>query len=162
RREPPHPADRQHAQPGQPAQRLSLPHPLPARPRRAVLVDAAAVAGLAAGQPIPLPHPAGRAAGRAGGALRAAQRSAIVTGAASGIGRAVARRLAAEGFAVTIADVRRDPLTGGEPTDELIAHDGGTARFRRTDVGVPDECVALIEEVAAAHGSLDVLVNNAV
>src|SRR6266851_5611131 len=47
-------------------------------------------------------------------------RCVIVTGSSSGTGRAVAHRLAIDGFIVLLADVRRDPLTGGEPTDELI------------------------------------------
>ena len=50
---------------------------------------------------------------------------AIVTGAGSGIGRATARRLAAEGAAVTIADI--DEIAAGK-TVELIRTDGGTAR----------------------------------
>jgi NAD(P)-dependent dehydrogenase (short-subunit alcohol dehydrogenase family) len=89
-------------------------------------------------------------------------RSAIVTGGASGIGRAIARRLAADGFAVLIADVRREPLTGGEPTDALIAADGGEALYVRADVARREDCDGLVAEAVARHGALDVLVNNAV
>jgi glucose 1-dehydrogenase len=89
-------------------------------------------------------------------------RSAIVTGGASGIGRAIARRLAADGFAVLIADVRREPLTGGEPTDALIAADGGEALYVRADVSRREDCDGLVAQAVARHGALDVLVNNAV
>ena len=86
---------------------------------------------------------------------------AIVTGSSSGIGRAVAQRLASDGFAVQLADVRRDPLTGGEPTDELITRAGGVGEFVQTDVSRRDDCERLVATAVERHGGLHVLVNNA-
>ena len=88
-------------------------------------------------------------------------RSAIVTGSSSGIGRAIALRLAADGYAVLLADVRQDPVTGGEPTDELIARAGGDGEFILADVSRPEDCVMLVARAVARTGALDVLVNNA-
>jgi len=85
-----------------------------------------------------------------------------VTGSSSGIGRSIALRLARDGFWVLLADVRRDPLTGGEPTDELIARDGGGCEFIEADVSRPADCEQLVARCVARTGSLDVLVNNAV
>jgi len=88
-------------------------------------------------------------------------RSVIVTGSSSGIGRAIAVRLAADGYAVLLADVRRDPLAGGEPTDELIARAGGDGEFVLADVSRPEDCAMLVARAVAWTGALDVLVNNA-
>jgi glucose 1-dehydrogenase len=87
---------------------------------------------------------------------------AIVTGSSSGIGRAIAGRLAADGLAVLLADVRREPLTGGVPTDEVILGRGGTCKFVQADVSSRPECEHLVELAAEFYGGLDVLVNNAV
>jgi NAD(P)-dependent dehydrogenase (short-subunit alcohol dehydrogenase family) len=87
---------------------------------------------------------------------------AIVTGSSSGIGRAIAERLAADRFPVLLADVRRDPLTGGTPTDEVIAAQGGTGEFVRTDVASRADCERLVRLAAGRYGRLEVLVNNAV
>jgi glucose 1-dehydrogenase len=87
---------------------------------------------------------------------------AIVTGSSSGIGRAIAGRLAADGFAVLLADIRREPLTGGVPTDEVILGRGGTCKFVQADVSSRPECEHLVELAAEFYGGLDVLVNNAV
>jgi NAD(P)-dependent dehydrogenase (short-subunit alcohol dehydrogenase family) len=89
-------------------------------------------------------------------------RSAIVTGAASGIGRATAVRLAADGFDVVVADIRRDPITGGEPTDELIGAAGGRAIYVEADVADEAACMRLVEAAVSRTGTLDVIVNNAV
>ena len=88
-------------------------------------------------------------------------RSALVTGSSSGIGRAIAFRLAADGFWVLLADVRRDPLTGGEPTDDLIHARGGACEFVRADVSSRQDCDQLVVRAVASTGQLDVLVNNA-
>src|SRR6266513_1977072 len=88
---------------------------------------------------------------------------AIVTGSASGIGRAIAERLAADGFPVLLADIRRDPLTGGgAPTDEQILAQGGRCEFVRTDVSSRAECERLVARAVDSYGRLEVLVNNAV
>jgi glucose 1-dehydrogenase len=88
-------------------------------------------------------------------------RSVIVTGSSSGIGRAIAVRLAADGFFVVLADVRRDPLTGGEPTDEIIAAAAGAAEFTQADVAEHEDCERLVALAVARAGSLDAVVNNA-
>lgn len=74
----------------------------------------------------------------------------------------MAQRLAIDGFVVLLADVRRDPLTGGEPTDELIRRNGGTCEFVATDVSRRPDCERVAALAVERHGSLDVLVNNAV
>ncbi len=85
----------------------------------------------------------------------------MVTGSSSGIGRAVAQRLAADGFSVILGDLRREPLTGGEPTDELISRSGGDCAFVPTDVSRRDACERAVAAAIARTGSLDVVVNNA-
>src|SRR5215831_14476040 len=118
----------------------------------------------------PWPLPPRRRCG-AGGRSRCRLRScdnarvtgcAIVTGSSSGIGRAIAERLAADGFPVLLADIRREPLTGGVPTDEVIGAQGGQCEFVRTDVSSRQDCERLVELGAGRYGRLAVLVNNAV
>jgi glucose 1-dehydrogenase len=58
--------------------------------------------------------------------------------------------------------VRRDPLTGGEPTDAVIAAEGGDAEYVAADVSVESDCRALVARAVERCGALDVLVNNAV
>jgi glucose 1-dehydrogenase len=86
---------------------------------------------------------------------------AIVTGASSGLGRAIAIAFAAEGASVLIADIRTDPLEGGESTVNLIAGKGGAAEFVRTDVAAWRDVDALVSHAIERHGRLDVMVNNA-
>jgi glucose 1-dehydrogenase len=63
---------------------------------------------------------------------------------------------------VLVADVRRDPITGGEPTAELIAARGGSAVHVDADVSREEDCRRLVELAVERAGTLDVVVNNAV
>ncbi|SDN24316.1 NAD(P)-dependent dehydrogenase, short-chain alcohol dehydrogenase family [Halogranum gelatinilyticum] len=87
--------------------------------------------------------------------------AALVTGASSGNGRAIARRFAEEGASVTVADVRKDPRLGGDPTHEVIEAAGGEAQYVETDVTDVDALRDAVEATVDAYGSLDVMVNNA-
>ena len=89
-------------------------------------------------------------------------RSAVVTGASSGIGRAISLRLADDGFDVLLADIRRDPLTGGESTEDALRGRGGSAEYEQADVSDPADCERLVAAAVERTGSLDLVVNNAV
>ena len=82
-----------------------------------------------------------------------AGRVCLVTGGAQGIGEACARRFAREGAQVVIADI--DRTRGTALATEL---DG---LFVPCDVGDKTEVDSLVASVIAAHGQIDVLVNNA-
>ncbi len=80
-------------------------------------------------------------------------RVCIVTGGAQGIGEACVRRFARDGAACVIADV--DDARGQALATEL------GALYRHCDVGDKPQVDALVEATLAAHGRVDVLVNNA-
>ncbi|WP_439533805.1 SDR family oxidoreductase [Polymorphobacter sp.] len=86
--------------------------------------------------------------------MRFAGKVAIVTGGAAGLGEAIARRLAAEGARVILTDV--SPAGA-----EVAASIGASARFVHHDVRDQPGWQALVAEVEAREGRLDVLVNNA-
>jgi NAD(P)-dependent dehydrogenase (short-subunit alcohol dehydrogenase family) len=80
-------------------------------------------------------------------------RVCIVTGGAQGIGEACARRFASERARVVIADV--DDARGNALAGEL------GALYVHCDVGDKGHADALVAKAIAAHGCIDVLVNNA-
>jgi len=82
------------------------------------------------------------------------QRTALVTGATSGIGRAVALKLADDGFRVLVHG--RDAERGAAVVEEIVKN-GGSAEFLAADL----TDVRAIEQLAAAAGDVEVLVNNA-
>jgi NAD(P)-dependent dehydrogenase (short-subunit alcohol dehydrogenase family) len=81
---------------------------------------------------------------------------ALVTGAGSGIGRATALALAGAGARVIVCDVNEASL-------ESIAAELGAACVMswQVDVGNADAMRAIAHAVHAAHGPLDILINNA-
>lgn len=82
----------------------------------------------------------------------------IVTGAASGMGRAIAHRLGAAGMRVAVTDV--DGAGAGRVASEVV-DDGGAAHGWALDVADPAAPAAVVAEVIARWGGLDVVVNNA-
>lgn len=85
-------------------------------------------------------------------------RVVIVTGAGSGLGRGMALRLAEEGASVGIVDLN---LNGARETAEMIHAAGGNACAVQADIVDYEACESAVDEVEAAFGDLDGLVNNA-
>ncbi len=82
----------------------------------------------------------------------------VVTGAGHGIGRAIAERFAGAGAAVAVNDV------DAERVDEVvtgITEDGGVALAALADVSDGAAVAQMFDAVVDAHGTVDVLVNNA-
>jgi glucose 1-dehydrogenase len=90
--------------------------------------------------------------------VRLEGRTAIVTGAGQGIGRAVATRLAREGAAVVVADLRPERA---QDTAAAIAAGGGRTLAVEADVSRPADAARIVSEALRAFGGVDVLVNNA-
>ena len=82
----------------------------------------------------------------------------LVTGAASGMGRATARVFAAEGAKVAVTDISAEAT---KAVASEIAAGGGTATAWMLDVADRDEINAVVSDVAATFGGLDIVVNNA-
>ena len=72
---------------------------------------------------------------------------ALVTGGTRGIGAAIAGRLAEAGATVVVC---------GRNPPQQASHD-----FRPCDVRDPDQVTALVDDIVATHGHLDIVVNNA-
>jgi acetoacetyl-CoA reductase len=87
------------------------------------------------------------------------QRVAIVTGGARGIGAAISETLARDGIHVAMGysanRAAADDLAG------KLAAEGLSVSVHQGNVGQPDDCRRVADEVLSAHGQVDYLVNNA-
>lgn len=89
---------------------------------------------------------------------RLAGKTALITGAGLGLGRAGAELMAREGAHVICTDIGADDL---DETSRRIREAGGSAATHLLDVRSEEDWARVAAAVEAAHGGLDVLVNNA-
>ncbi len=85
-------------------------------------------------------------------------KTAIVTGGGSGIGRAISILFAKQGAAVHILDFDSN---GANKVVEEIKASGGTATAHQCDVSNQQQVTDIIKAIAAASGSIQLLINNA-
>ena len=93
------------------------------------------------------------------GALPGSGRAAVVTGSSRGIGAATARRLARDGFSVTVNYLTNRDLAAQVVRDIEAA--GGRAISRQADVADPAAVRALFDANDEAFGGVDVVISNA-
>lgn len=87
-------------------------------------------------------------------------KSAVVTGSTSGIGLGIATAFAKAGMAVTLNGMG-NPAEIEAIRSGLEREAGVSVRFDPADLTKASECERMVHEAEAAHGGVDVLVNNA-
>jgi NAD(P)-dependent dehydrogenase (short-subunit alcohol dehydrogenase family) len=80
---------------------------------------------------------------------------AIVTGAGAGLGLSISKRLASEGAMVALVDLKREAL------EAVVGEVGANGRIFPCNVTDEAEVAALIGQIAAEFGRIDILVNSA-
>jgi 3(or 17)beta-hydroxysteroid dehydrogenase len=90
--------------------------------------------------------------------MRLENKVALITGAASGMGASMAQIFAGEGAKVIVADMLEEE---GKAVVADITRANGAAMFQRLDVSSEAEWQAAVDAALAAHGRLDILVNDA-
>jgi 3-oxoacyl-[acyl-carrier protein] reductase len=91
--------------------------------------------------------------------MRLSGKVVLITGSARGIGRSIAEAFGAEGAIVVVNDVGNDE--GARETLSAIMDSGGKGSVEMFDVSDAAQVDAGVKNILAAHGRIDVLVNNA-
>lgn len=90
--------------------------------------------------------------------MRLQDKVILITGSGSGIGRSTALLFGREGAKVIVNDLN---AVHGKETVQGIEESGGEAIFIQADVTNPGEVSAMVEQIIAKYGRIDVLFNNA-
>lgn len=92
-------------------------------------------------------------------ATRLTGKVALVTGGAQGIGRAICERLAAEGAAIGVLDIKSD---SAERAAQALRDQGAQAHAYTGNVAQRQAFETAIEGLEKIYGHFDILVNNAI
>ncbi|MBK11915.1 MAG: 3-oxoacyl-[acyl-carrier-protein] reductase [Crocinitomicaceae bacterium] len=84
---------------------------------------------------------------------------ALITGASRGIGKSIAQRFVQEG--ATVAFTFRSSEDEAVTLEKELTASGGTAKGFKSDAGSLEQSEALVKDVVAAFGTVDILINNA-
>ena len=88
-----------------------------------------------------------------------AGKTALVTGAGRDVGRAIALELAGQGASVAVN--YQSSAEAAERVVAKIAEAGGTALACKADIADPAETTAMVDDLVARFGGIDIVVNNA-
>ncbi|WP_005032011.1 SDR family NAD(P)-dependent oxidoreductase [Holophaga foetida] len=86
---------------------------------------------------------------------------ALITGGATGIGKATAKKLASKGITVVISGRRKEIGVEAVKEIEAVATGAAQVRFIQNDVADESAVKAMIDQIVAEFGRLDMAVNNA-
>lgn len=90
--------------------------------------------------------------------MKLAEKVAIVTGGARGIGKSISMKLAENGAAIAIVDINEEVA---QATANEMNAAGFTAKAYKANVVSADDVKAMVKDVIADFGKVDILINNA-